>query len=407
MNRTLAATIAALLALGLVRADIAMPRVRTNLPTKAAPQAAAKAAAKPSASKATPSKTKERITIKAGGVIRQGGATGSEIFSHEQSSKGAGGSGASVELPSKAEPHAPWKIIPVGERHYVSSSQVAEFYQFPKHSVDGRNVFMRSERVELRAVVGSQILLLNGVKFVMNFPVISEGGQALFSRLDLGKLLDPVMRPKHINDGSQFSTVVVDAGHGGHDHGAAGPLGVEKDFALQLAKALKTELEAKGFRVLLTRSDDRFLTLSQRVAIANATPQSIFISLHFNAGSRTATGIETFALTPKDGAASLARGGGVNWKGLTGNAHDSANIALATAVHAQVVYGIGLVDRGIKRAQWSVLSGCQRPGILFEGGFVSSARDAAKIRDPQHQRLLAKFIALGVSHFRAAVGSRR
>ena len=212
-----------------------------------------------------------------------------------------------------------------------------------------------------------------------------------------------MLRPTYITDGEPFDTVVIDAGHGGHDAGARGVYGYEKDFALKMSYVLKDALQKKGFKVILSRPNDTFVSLGGRVAIANATPRSIFISLHFNSGGSAASGIETFALTPQGSAASLERGGGFNYNGTTGNSHDSANIALATAVHAMVISRFKFVDRGIKRAQWSVLTGCKRPGILFEGGFVTNGNECRLIASDTYRSSVAGAIADAVVNYRTAL----
>ena len=357
-----------------------------------------------SAPPAAPAKLREKITLSPNlGILRKAGP--SSEFSLEQE-QGKGTSDNGVALPNNAS-GMKWRIIQQGGLHYVGSTDLQRFYQFASHQFDGKHLWLKSSTIVLKASVGSSELLLNNVKFILSFPVQAAQGEALFSRLDLSKLIDPVLRPTHITDGSLFDTVVVDAGHGGHDVGARGVYGYEKNYALQLSEVLREALQTRGLKVLLSRPGDEFVTLTRRVAIANQTPRCIFISLHFNSGGSSATGIETFALTPQGGAASLERGGGVNWSGLVGNSHDSANIALATAVHAQVVSRFRLVDRGIKRAQWSVLSGCTRPGILFEGGFVTNREDGLRIASPSYQRMIANAIADGIMNYRKALSRAR
>ncbi len=296
-----------------------------------------------------------------------------------------------------------WQIVKISGRDYVTGESIHSFYRFSSYKVDGKHVWLRSNNLILKATIGSQEMLINNIKFILSFPVQESGGRALFSRLDLCKLIDPVLRPTYITDAEPFDTIVVDAGHGGHDVGARGVYGYEKDFALKMSYSVRDALQKKGFKVILSRPNDSFVTLGGRVAIANATPRSIFISLHFNSGGSAATGIETFALTPQGSAASLERGGGFNAYGLTGNSHDSANIALATAVHAMVISRFKFVDRGIKRAQWSVLTGCKRPGILFEGGFVTNGNECRLIASDTYRASVAGAIADAVVNYRTAL----
>ena len=299
-----------------------------------------------------------------------------------------------------------WKVVKVQGRDYVTGQSMQLFYRFNTHKVEGKHVWFRNPNLIIKGQVGSQELLVNNIKFILSYPVLYQGGQALFSRLDLCKLIEPVIRPSYIGSSSIFDTVVLDAGHGGHDSGAKGVYGYEKNYALAMVFAVRDALIKRGFKVILTRSNDTFLSLTSRVAVANKTPNSIFISIHFNSGGSAASGIETFALTPQGSASSVARGGGFSNTARVGNQFDSENIALATAVHAQVVHRFKLVDRGIKRARWTVLTGCTRPGILFEGGFVTNSRECQLIASDQYRKALSEAIGDAVTNYRRALAPR-
>jgi N-acetylmuramoyl-L-alanine amidase len=301
----------------------------------------------------------------------------------------------------------PWHVIDVGGRDYITLESIRNFYNplfgFTGFRQQGNHVWLMSNKLVIKASIGSQELLMNNMKFILSFPIISHGDKTLISRLDLVKLVDPILNPSHIQGAEYFDTVVVDAGHGGHDAGARGVYGYEKNFALKMAQHLRTALMARGFKVVLTRSTDTFISLSGRVSIANQIPNSIFISLHLNSGGSTASGIETWALTPQNAAATISRGGGYNVNGTTGNKQDSANIALASAIQARVLSTVKVVDRGIKRAQWSVLTGIKKPGILFEGGFVTNAKECLLIASESYQKTVATAMADAVANYRKAL----
>lgn len=300
---------------------------------------------------------------------------------------------------------AGWELIRYQERDYVAASSIHKFYRFNTLDVNGNNVWFRSPVLVMKATIGSQDLLINNIKFVLSDPVLELKGKPCFSRLDLCKLIDPVLRPSYIGSGSTFDTVILDPGHGGHDSGARGIYGYEKDFALKLAFAVKTDLEKRGLKVVMTRRDDTFLSLGARVAYANKIPNSIYVSLHFNSGSSSATGIETFALTPQ-GASSVYGARSVDVYSFNGNQRDSENIALATAIHASVVHHFRFVDRGVKRARWYVLKGLERPGVLFEGGFVTNASDAKFIAADNFRQELAATLGQAIMNYRRALKPR-
>ena len=152
----------------------------------------------------------------------------------------------------------------------------------------------------------------------------------------------------------------------------------------------------------MTRSNDTFLTLSQRVNIANRARNAIFISIHYNAsGSSTGKGIETYALAPQG---TRSTNGGSPWSSpLSGNVRDAENIALATAVHAHIIHELRPIDRGIKRARFNVLRGINKPAILFEGGFITNPTESQLVHDSAYRQKIADSIANAVVKFKGAV----
>ena len=326
---------------------------------------------------------------------------------------------ARISVPAEPKPTAPeaalpsdvkavWKVIKRDGHDYVTGGSLQRFYGFATYKVEGKNVWLRRPDLVLKAQLGAQELLINNIKFILSYPVGQDGGEAIFSRLDLCKLIDPVLRPNYIGNGGDFDTVVVDAGHGGHDSGAKGVYGYEKDFTLSMAQAVKAALMQRGLKVIMTRTTDVFITLGGRVAIANQTPNCIFVSLHFNSGdSSAATGIETFALSPQGSSSTFMGQRTSDYAQFSGNNQDGANIALATAVHGQVIHRFKVVDRGIKRARWTVLTGCQKPGILFEGGFVTSPSDCRYIASDNYRKALSDAIADAIVNYRRALGQQR
>jgi N-acetylmuramoyl-L-alanine amidase len=200
--------------------------------------------------------------------------------------------------------------------------------------------------------------------------------------------------------------VIIDPGHGGKDPGATNVLGTEATYNLALANRVKALLEKSGFKVVLTRKSDQYLSLQERVEAANAVKdEALFISLHFNSGGRDARGIETFTLSPPGVAHYGSNVKSSDAQVRRGNEHDSANIALATAIHGSILRRLGTntFDRGIKRARFSVLSGVSHPAILFEGGFMSHPTEARMIANEKYQVALANGISDAVLRYRNAV----
>ncbi|MEZ5301254.1 MAG: N-acetylmuramoyl-L-alanine amidase [Verrucomicrobiales bacterium] len=307
------------------------------------------------------------------------------------------------ENSDEGEVQSGWEVVKVGGRDYITGESIKNFYRFSTVSISKNHVWFRSRTLHIKAQLGSTELFINNVKFVLSFPVTSRGNKPLISRLDLSKLIDPVLRPSYIGGSQQFDTVVLDAGHGGHDSGAKSAYGVEKKYALDLSIRTKAMLQSKGFKVHMTRVSDTFLSRTERVRVANAVPNSIFVSIHLNSTSNsTAKGIETYALAPQ-GSSSIYGARSSDGKKYRGNLRDSENIALATAVHSAVLYRLKLLDRGIKRARWDVLVGLNKPGILFESGFITSPDDMRYMKSADWRNKMADAICAGIINYRNAL----
>src|SRR6516162_1471725 len=297
-----------------------------------------------------------------------------------------------------------WTLIKHEGRDYVPVEDVAKFYSFTKVDFSNDRVNLAGATLRMQGEANGRELYLNGLKFILSFPIIKVDDRILLSRMDLSKLVDPVLRPAKIS-AAPVRTVVLDAGHGGFDQGARGLLGNEKDFALDVVLRARDLLLQAGYNVRLTRSTDVFVPLEDRAAFANRQSNSIFVSVHFNSGTREdAAGIETYSLAPRgvpstnDAVESLA-----DFQECLGNLRDPENIALATAMHAGLITKLGANDRGIKRARFIVLRDINIPGVLIEGGFLSNTQDRVRVATSIYRQILAQAIVQGVTSYNRAV----
>jgi N-acetylmuramoyl-L-alanine amidase len=304
---------------------------------------------------------------------------------------------------------AQWEVKQISGRNYVNVDGMKSFYGFNSMRRSGNEVVLENKIVIMKLRLGSQECLMNGVKFVFSYKVEELGGRGWISQIDLSKLVDPVLRPNYIANAGDFRTVIIDPGHGGKDPGATNSLGTEAFYNLDVAQRLKKMLTSRGFKVLMTRDSNRYLTLQDRVNFANrVTENAIFISIHHNSGGSAARGLETFTLSPI-GVAHYGRGlNSSDFQMRTGNSHDSANVALATAVHGTMLNLVNkeknyTLDRGIKRARFSVLTGVKHPSILVECGFLSHPYEARLVHTEAYRKIVADSIGLAVLKYRGAV----
>lgn len=147
--------------------------------------------------------------------------------------------------------------------------------------------------------------------------------------------------------------------------------------------------------------------MQERVALANKTTGSIFVSLQFSAGREDESGIETLALTPQGASSSDSDTNTDAALSFSGNQRDSENIALATALHASVVRHFKMSDRGVKRSRREELKGFEQPGAVFIAGFLTNPNDAKLIAAESVRLELASRLSQAIMNYRRALQARK
>jgi N-acetylmuramoyl-L-alanine amidase len=299
-----------------------------------------------------------------------------------------------------------WKVVRVNDRDYVTFGNVAEFYHFPEYTHANRTISLRSERRGIRAQAGTSDLYINGVRFLTLYPLAIQVNESLISAVDVGKLIEPVLRPSRLANGRKIETVILDPGHGGTDEGAPSRWGSEKNFTLDVAKTAREQLLRAGFKVEMTRTTDVGLSLEERAEFANRFTNAVFVSIHFNSGTGGA-GVESYALAP-DGVPSTSGGGehhstANDGQPNLGNAQDGHNLALTAAIHAAVLSRVATYDRGVRHARFKVLRNLEIPAMLLEAGFLNDPAEGQRIATAQYRQQLATAIAQGVQSYDSAV----
>lgn len=301
-----------------------------------------------------------------------------------------------------------WSLIKHEGRDYVTLENVADFYGFGGVRRVSNGFELGTSDRGLRVARGSKELFINKLKFILSYPAVEKNGRLLVSRMDLTKIIEPVLRPSRIRGAEKIDTVILDPGHGGHDRGARSRWGDEKNFSLDVARRTRELLRKSGYKVYLTRESDVFIPLDARVRFANKFSNAIFISIHFNSGQPAAAGVETYTLAPRGVPSTASDGPRVSDLQLcAGNTKDAENMALATATHAALISRLKPFDRGIKRARFVVIRDITIPGVLIEGGFLSNAGESRRIASSEYRQTLADAIARAVQHYRTAVGPSR
>ncbi len=176
--------------------------------------------------------------------------------------------------------------------------------------------------------------------------------------------------------GANFRTVVIDAGHGGHDNGGQWGRVYEKHLALDTAYRLEGKLKKLGYNTVMTRRSDYFISLPQRVRTGNACQNAIFVSIHYNyTWKQQVSGLETFY--------------------SSGEGH-----RLASYVQTCLLSRTRTVDRKVKYARFYVIRNSSLPAILVEGGFVSNQAERGRMKSAWFRDAIAQGITDGVQRYR-------
>lgn len=246
---------------------------------------------------------------------------------------------------------------------------------------------------------------INGTRIYTGRALSCANGKMFIQKRDWDKHLAPIVAPSKKNVPAA-KKIVIDAGHGGKDPGKVQGKMREKSYTLDIAKRLQRILSKRGYTVELVRSNDTFLELADRSKKANALKADLFVSIHFNAAeTKSARGVEIWMLTPV-GEASFANKTQKK-KADTGNRCDAWNLLLAYKVQSALANKIDAEDRGVKCANFTVLTELKCPGILVECGFFTNAAEAALIARTNRRELIAQGIADGITAYAGTLNTLR
>lgn len=182
---------------------------------------------------------------------------------------------------------------------------------------------------------------------------------------------------------SAFNTVVLDAGHGGHDKGATSRFVYEKHLCLDTARRVELLLRQRGIQVIMSRSRDNFVTLPNRSALANRQSNAIFVSIHYNwARNASAQGLETFYF------------------------HRNSYM-LASYIQAYMLRTTRAPNRGVKHGRFHVIRETTRiPSVLVEGGFISNSTERSRLMNGAYRQRIAEGIAGGIIAYQMSLRRR-
>lgn len=310
------------------------------------------------------------------------------------------------------------------------------FHSITKHDRSDQRLYLH--------IYGESFIFLEGTSYYsfkldsynMQYPLLRKGSKYLIPSLFLYEHL-PMHFKRDIEVKSRSLTInspidrsvqviVIDPGHGGKDPGAVGRVlkANEKDINLAVALKLKYMLETElGITALLTRSDDRFVSLGDRTKYANERKADLFVSIHTNASKDSKShGTETYYLATAQTSDARAvealenqvvelYEGGVTAKSkyddldfilsdLSQTEHLESSNSLAASIQQHLTVGSKAYDRGVKQANFYVLRGAFMPSVLVELGFISNAEEERLLTNSEYQDRMARTIFEGIKRFK-------
>ena len=294
-------------------------------------------------------------------------------------------------------------------------------YIFDIHAIQTKNHTIKHREIR-RIKLGQyksgtlRLVIESTKKLPLHFKIDNE---FLVIKLGVKRVTAPLAnRPMH----TRSKIIVIDPGHGGKDAGAVGyKRYLEKNVVLQIAKRFAAILKKDGYKVYMTRSSDKFISLRQRTAFANRKKADLFISIHANAvpkkNTKKAHGIETYFLsTARSGRAEriAAKENAVDMRSFKGgqqgylegmtNRKTIASHKLAIDIQQGILskmrahYG-DVKDGGVRGGPFWVLVGAQMPSVLVEVGFISHPKEAQRLVNGKYQKYFAQSLADGVNRY--------
>ena len=287
------------------------------------------------------------------------------------------------------------------------------------------------EDVQLEPTEGDAVLRVTfvGASLEPKVSTLSDPPRLLF---DFPRAPEPSPRAPAARAPGPLRTLVLDAGHGGHDSGAVGPGGLmEKDLVLDVTRRVATLVEAglPGIKVLLSRKSDYFVPLRERTSFANRERADLFVSIHANAHREAASeGVETYFLSSEasDNASrqvaaaensvvqlekQAPRGSrtdvvkAILWD-LAQSGFQQESSRLAEVVQDSMTQSLKIPNRGVKQAGFYVLGGAAMPAILVEIGFVTNPKEERKLKDSNYRDEIAHAIFAGIAGYKQDLDRR-
>jgi N-acetylmuramoyl-L-alanine amidase len=260
----------------------------------------------------------------------------------------------------------------------------------------------------IQFTVGSREAYYNGVQLWLLYPLVTRGAEIYLSQLDADFTFRPLLAAPRNDPGKKVRTICLDAGHGGRDPGNQASGRQEKDLTLRLAVELREQLQKAGFKVVFSRSTDRYIEHTERADIARKRGADLFLSLHFNGTGRESCGGAGIGGVCPDARRrrfhQCARRRGRARPVLSGQSQQPQEPAARLSDPEGARCGcLDSEDRGVRRARFEVLREATMPAALVEAGFLSHPAEGKRIFTAEYRKQMARAIVEGIQSYKKVV----
>lgn len=290
-----------------------------------------------------------------------------------------------------------WGVRQFDGMDFVPLTNVKQFYGFDIMERNGAEIILLNEkRLSSKFTVGSKACEFNKVKIILEQKIIEDNGEAYLSRGDLGRVIDPLLRPDKIKGTQDFQWVILDPysvpGSSSNDEAA-------EKASLSITEQTKAQLEKIGRRVLVISGEAKTQSIKERVESTSlAGETAIYINITFEQDKDKPRGIWTAVYQPPIQALEEH-----------GEENSQVNLALGVAIHGMILWHLGpqAMDNGIEGVRSSAFFGISHPAITIRLGNLADEYDTRLAENEKFQAAMARAISHGAMKFRNIVAKKK
>lgn len=287
---------------------------------------------------------------------------------------------------------------------YINLSEIARLYSMHLR-MHKNKIILTNKYNTLEFEIKGRRSWINGSMFWLHKPSQRLGRSWCITKEDFNFGIDPILRSYTHLSKRLPKIIVIDPGHGGKDSGAIGSKGLqEKQVVLDISYKIKKGLELHGFKVILTRYDDSYPSLEDRIVLTKKVKADLFLSIHADgAASESANGVETFISTLAGFDSSNHYGGKGDQSTVSNNRFNAENAILGFAIQSNLLKTSKRSDRGVRRARFFVTRNAPCPAALIECGFLTNLKEEKLLSTESYRSNVSYGIVNGIRAYQTLV----